>query len=201
MAKNGGTVKVIICFTDSLCFDDLKRGLRVEKKYVTEALSFSDEKDRISRLVSAFLKGKYVKKWEVDDFGKPQSPNVFFNVSHSGGAVTIALSDAAVGIDVEKIRPVNRSLYEYVLSDEELPLSEKSETFFKLWTAKESLVKAQGKGLIKNVKSIPALPFDGEKEYCGETYYSRQLKFGDYIVCVTRKGGPFNLDFCKEELT
>ena len=194
-------VRVIICFTDGLKFDELKSRLPVSCEDVKTASCFADEKDKVSHLVSAYFKRKYVGEWSVNTFGKPQGIRTFFNVSHCSGAVVIALSDAEVGIDAEKIRSAERSLVEYVSSEKELPFVNSDEDFFRLWTAKESLVKAQGEGLKKDIKKIPAFPFDGEKEYADEIYFSRQLKCGEVIIAVVRKGKtPFIIDIATDNL-
>ena len=193
-------VRVKICFTDGLNFDGLKV-LPVTGKDRENADRFSVEKDKIAHLISAYFKRKYVGNWTLNEYGKPISDDVFFNVSHSEKAVVIALSDSEVGIDIENVRPVKNSLKEYVSSDDELSFINSEEDFFKIWTAKESLVKAQGQGLKKDVKSVPAFPFDGEKEYLGEKYFSRQTRYNGYIITAVRKGKePFELEIISEEI-
>lgn len=195
------SVKVIICYTDGLKFEDLKLRLPVSYDDVETAARFADEKDRVSHLVSAYLKRKRVGEWTVNAFGKPQGLRAFFNVSHCKGAVVMALSDSEVGIDAENVRPIKRSLVEYVSDEKELPFVTSDEDFFRLWTAKESLAKAQGEGLKKDFKKIPAFPFEGKKEYVGESYFSRQLKDGEFIITVVRKGKtPFKVDIDRENL-
>ena len=202
VAQIGASVKVIICFTDGLKFDELKQRLPVSDEDVETASRFADEKDKVSRLVSAYFKRKYVGEWSVNAFGKPQGVQAFFNVSHCSGAVVMALSDAEVGIDAEKVRSAGRSLAKYVSDEKELSFVNSDEDFFRLWTAKESLAKAQGEGLKKDIKKIPAFPLDGEKEYAGESYFSRQLKDGEVIITVVRKGKtPFIIDIYRDNLS
>lgn len=201
VAQTDASVKVIICFTDGLNFDELKTRLPVGDDDAKTASRFADEKDKVSHLISAYFKRKYVGEWAVNALGKPQGLRAFFNVSHCSGAVVIALSDAEVGVDAENVRPVARSLVEYVSDEKELPFVNSDEDFFRLWTAKESLAKAQGEGLKKDIKKIPAFPFDGEKEYAGESYFSRQLKDGAFIITVVRKGKtPFIVDIDSDNL-
>ena len=201
VAFDHAIVKVIICYTDGLKFDGLKQRLSVSDDDIKTAARFADEKDRVLHLISAYFKRKYVGEWTVDSFGKPQGSRGFFNVSHCNGIVAIALSDSEVGIDAENVRSADRSLVEYVSDNKELPFVDSDEDFFRLWTAKESLAKAQGEGLKKSLKKIPAFPFEGEKKYKGESYFSRQLKDGDFIITVVRKGKtPFNIDIDRENL-
>ena len=194
-------VKVIICYTDGLNFDELKLRLPVGDDDLKTVSRFANEKDKILHLVSAYLKKKYVGKWTVNEFGKPIADGKFFNVSHCKGAVVIALSDSEVGVDIENVRPVNESLINYVADKKETAYIKNDEDFFRLWTAKESLAKAHGKGLIRDVKTIPAFPFDGIKEYCGKRYYTRQFKDGDFIIAVTKIGEePFKLEIDRDNL-
>lgn len=199
VAPDRASVKIIICFTDGLKFDQLKQRLPVGEEDVKTASRFVEERDRVSRLISAYFKRKYVGEWELNAFSKPQGLKVYFNLSHCRGVVVMALSDSEVGIDAENVRRVERSLVEYVADKNELSFVTDDEDFFRLWTAKESLAKAQGEGLKKDLKKIPAFPFDGEKEYKGEKYFSKQFKDGEFIITVVRKGKtPFNIDIDRE---
>jgi 4'-phosphopantetheinyl transferase len=94
----------------------------------------------------------------VGTAGKPyllSHPNIFYNISHSGEWVVVALSDFEVGIDVEKVKKVNISIAERFFSEDEkkqlfsLPENSRIEHFFDLWTLKESFLKAIGTGLTK----------------------------------------------------
>lgn len=83
--------------------------------------------------------------------GKPylaQYPGVQFNLSHSGPWGVCALSDFPVGVDVEMIRPLRRDVAKrFFTAVEQEHLSRcPAEEFFRLWTRKESFVKAVGRG-------------------------------------------------------
>ncbi|GIN69094.1 MULTISPECIES: 4'-phosphopantetheinyl transferase family protein [Bacillus] len=89
-------------------------------------------------------------------YGKPSAeglPDFHFNISHSGSWIVCAAGDCPVGVDVEKIKPVNFDIAERFFSPEEhRDLMAKSESerlsyFYHLWTMKESFVKQAGKGL------------------------------------------------------
>lgn len=82
--------------------------------------------------------------------GRPELPGLGLtaSVSHSGDLVAVALTDTGwVGIDVERLREVPRSLAARVLSDHEQGLVTDEPAFFAIWTIKEALVKASGRGL------------------------------------------------------
>ncbi|SFL68541.1 4'-phosphopantetheinyl transferase family protein [Methylobacterium pseudosasicola] len=80
-----------------------------------------------------------------------------FNLSHSGGRALIGLArGAAIGVDLEEIRPITDALRiarAHFAPDEAaalaaLPLSAIDPAFFGLWTRKEAVVKALGTGLL-----------------------------------------------------
>lgn len=76
-----------------------------------------------------------------------------FNLSHSGDWVLCASSDSPLGIDVERIRPLDLTLLQSVLSESErrIPQSDDPDRnlrrFYSIWTIKESYAKALGLGL------------------------------------------------------
>jgi len=83
-------------------------------------------------------------------------PSLGFNWSHSGGQALIAIGrHIAPGIDLECLRPRARALEiaeRYFSTDEAtalaaLPAAERSAAFLELWTAKEAVLKALGRGI------------------------------------------------------
>ena len=93
-----------------------------------------------------------------------------------------------IGLDLEAIREPKHGLISYACSEEEQKYVRDGRTFFEIWTAKESLVKASGRGIDRAAKSIPALPLSGLKQYLDEDYYSVSISFGNYVFSVTLKG-------------
>jgi 4'-phosphopantetheinyl transferase len=93
-----------------------------------------------------------------DGLGKPRlaSPDVWFNLSRSHGMALYAFArDAAVGVDIERLRPLPEHL---AIAERFLPPShyaalvdappgEREREFFRLWTRLEAALKAAGSGL------------------------------------------------------
>lgn len=94
------------------------------------------------------------------------------SISHCDDVVVCALSDEPVGIDVERVRPIDLRLCEHLCTPEELsyilagkpfpkePLCQDaavSQRFFEVWTAKEAYFKKRGTG-ITDLKSVNILP-------------------------------------------
>ena len=97
---------------------------------------------------------------EYGKYGKPYIRNgIDFNISHSGGYVVCALGrDVNIGIDVELIAKVNLSEYIDVMSEKQWKeintSSNPIHSFFRYWTIKESIMKADGRGFGMNPKNI-----------------------------------------------
>jgi 4'-phosphopantetheinyl transferase len=88
--------------------------------------------------------------------------NVHYNISHSGDWILLAISNSPIGADTEQViqgysykdvLPGNFSEAETEYINQTSPV----ERFFTLWTRKEALTKATGKGLDDDLKLIPAL--------------------------------------------
>lgn len=63
-----------------------------------------------------------------------------FSVSHSHGVVMVGISHTELGVDIEKIRPVNYAKFSFVEAEDE-------DDFFRKWTERESYLKFTGAGL------------------------------------------------------
>lgn len=94
--------------------------------------------------------------FDKNQYGKPflVGQNRFdFNISHSHKWVVCAVSDYPVGIDVEVLKSTQYDIAKRFFSEDEYaqlqkqPENEKQAYFIKLWTLKESYIKAVGKGL------------------------------------------------------
>lgn len=103
---------------------------------------------------------------EISDKGK-----LCFSVSHSYGlAVYVIGWNRNVGIDVEKIRPLNeaepiaRSFFSTseAAAIQELPESQRIQGFFNCWTRKEAYLKATGDGLSRPLDEITVSLVPGE---------------------------------------
>lgn len=128
---------------------------------------------------------------EVKPGGKPYlagKENLFFNLSHSENMVMCVVADKEVGCDVERRTEFDRALASYVMTKQELQQlygldseAEQQEMFFRLWTLKESYMKATGFGIglepgtfdIKMEKgSISVIPPVDEREFFFKEYYA-----------------------------
>lgn len=88
--------------------------------------------------------------------------SVFFNLSHSKDLAIIAVSDNAVGIDLEYLNnnfdfmDMLPTIFSSKEIERVLTTTQKAQTFFKYWTRKEAIVKATGQGISDDLPKIPA---------------------------------------------
>ena len=98
----------------------------------------------------------------------PDLPDVHFSLSHSGTRVLCALSDAELGCDVEGPRRFDPALARRFFHPDEtawlfsLPPREQDAAFLRLWTLKESYLKAVGLGLSLPLDAFRILPEGGD---------------------------------------
>ncbi|WP_307893315.1 4'-phosphopantetheinyl transferase family protein [Bacillus swezeyi] len=120
-------------------------------------------------------------------YGKPSVaglPDFHFNISHSGKWIVCGAGSTPIGVDVEKIKPINFAIAERFFSpSEHRDLMEKKEAerlsyFYHLWTMKESFIKQAGKGL--------SLPLDSFSVKLGEQGRASIETPPDYPPCYLK---------------
>ena len=113
-------------------------------------------------ILGQWLALKLLKDWGAQDtpgticfssFGKPYIPGALsFNISHSKTMIVCAAAaHGGIGIDVESIAPLDWKQYQDSFSSSEWTkissARDPSSALLERWTKKESLVKADGRGL------------------------------------------------------
>lgn len=96
-----------------------------------------------------------------NEFGKEyiKDKNVFYNVSHTRELLCSAVSDSEIGVDCETIREIDSdALAERFFTKREYESIKNSpdpeDTFFCIWTKKESYVKYTGEGFSRPLNSF-----------------------------------------------
>jgi len=186
-----------------------------------KSLRYRMEEDKqryiFSRGALRSLLGKYLRKSpETIEFkaGPNKKPllksdrdqELHFNISHSGDFVLIAVSEDAVGVDIEKIDPHFRfrEILTGNFSQAEIELIEHAanprETFYWLWTRKESLLKACSKGLIDNLDAISVLDdrvaFGGSGDMKSDCWDIHSFYIAtQYLGSITCKRNTLSINF------
>ena len=136
------------------------------------------------------------------EHGKPflAGQSIFFNLSHAGEYAMCAVSDCEIGCDIERIDPeINLAIADRYFCEDEARWMREGGTdavgrFFRLWTLKESLMKATGKGFALSPRSF-SFCMDGDVprlEKCPEI-----LK--KYVFSEDASIDGYRLAFCMEE--
>ena len=164
--------------------------------------SYQTELGKREAAISQYFKRKYIGKYYLDN-KKPKAQETHFNISHSDGLVIFAQCDEYnIGIDIENsTRKIDSDIKKYVTSNEEYGSIKTDEDFFNIWVSKESLVKAIGTGIDRDIKNVPAFPLNGIKEYRGKKYYSHLIKYKDFSISITLFGSEdFVINVQQEEI-
>lgn len=96
---------------------------------------------------------------QTEENGKPRlagQGGIFFNLSHSGSYALACFSDAETGCDIEVLAPIEIDFAKRFFTPAEYrtikrcaDAKSKQDTFFRLWTLKESYMKFTGQGLLR----------------------------------------------------
>jgi 4'-phosphopantetheinyl transferase len=145
---------------------DLEKKRKIEK--------FVHKKDKIRTLIGEILIRTIICEdlsisnrnitFKKNKYGKPYLigyHNFQFNISHSEDYVVCAIDNKPIGIDIEKIKPIeykeiaqsffSMSEFGYIVKED---LNNQVKKFYEMWTLKESYIKCTGQGL-----SIPLNSF------------------------------------------
>ncbi len=170
-----------------------------EKKHRINKMHLYDDKKRsiAAEMLAKTTIGKYLdvpaEHIEIvqSNNGKPYAVNfnIEFSISHCEEIVVCAINDSPVGIDIEKIKPINPSIIQKFFTSTEqeyvfgkTPCAEDYDTefndvqlkrFFECWTAKEAYLKYTGEGLTDN---LSALEIDN-------THITKIIE-NDYIISI-----------------
>ena len=165
----------------------LLKNINEEQKQI--ASSFKQEVDQDRSIISSYLKNVLSEETlSKNNNGKPFFENgPYFNISHSGHYIVMAVSTSEVGVDIEENRNRDMSSLTRIFNEAEAKVIKEHQDFYYLWCAKESLIKCMG-STISTVKEIPSLPLNGLKTFKGKDYQSRAFIFDNHIISITREG-------------
>ena len=186
-------VKLVVLDIE-LAFHHQKKLLeKVNDKQKEKAFGYKNETDQIRSLASSYLINSLSSEPLLfNDTGKPFFENgPFFNISHSGRYIVMAVSNKGVGVDIEENVERNMSALIRIFNEAEAKMIKEHADFYYLWCAKESLIKCMGSSISK-VKEVPSLPLNGLKTFKGKDYQSKTFVYEKHIISVTRES---NEDF------
>ena len=118
----------------------------------------------------------------------------YWSVSHKREWAAAVIADRPVGIDIEKIAPRRDELVmdELATAEEWAILGDRSwPSFFRLWTAKEATLKANGVGIGKFAKCRLVHASDEsnmELLFDDNAWRVEHYRHEDHIVAITKSG-------------
>lgn len=130
----------------------------------------------------------------------PELPEFRFNISHSGMSAVLAVSDREIGIDIEKEEKADLAVAkrfftapEYAYLCAQPDSNERNRAFFRIWTAKESFIKAVGTGLTVSPETFEIRISGSEmsviQDIVPETYTLRELSLRPgYLSALSVRG-------------
>ena len=148
--------------TQRMC---LLKFLSAEEK--SKIHKFKFKKDQETATVSRFLfrtrmaelLGEKAEKLIIryNKYGRPKiankkNKNFDYNISHSGDWIILAYGQGMIGVDIEKIKPIDTDVVNTCFCSVEIDHIKKNskeelENFYRFWVLKESFIKAIGKGV------------------------------------------------------
>lgn len=196
-------MSTITVFTKKISYDSrFQTNHKLEHAYGLELISYGlNFLYQISIPIS-----KITEQLKYTKYGKPyfaSYPNIYFNISHSKSLVICAFDKHSIGVDIEKFRPFRPAILKKVLTKNEkkwidgifqdtqdtIHHSLYMEAFYRIWTAKESILKHSGIGLRRSPSEIEIyfsnFPFPKQIS-CSEQglYLYQNLLFSEYIICL-----------------
>lgn len=162
----------------------LKELPKIEKQRI---LRLRQKSDRV--LAAEGIKLLQSMSGDITDFkrteyGKPffENQHSYFNISHAGNVVICAYSVTQhIGIDIERKEALNIEDFHLMMRTEEIDNTKNLDDFYRLWTQKEALIKAIGKGFSLDVKSLEI-----KENYCiyaGTKWSLKELKIHPAYTC------------------
>lgn len=156
--------------------------------------------------LSARFSGARLETLAKDAAGVPQpSRGFWWSLTHKPAYVGGVVAPRPVGIDIERLRPVDAALFRRVGRDDEWNLSatDKTELFFRFWTAKETVLKASGVGF-KGISGCRVTAVTDRHhlalDFQGRLWQVEHRYFDGHIATVLHGGAPVVWSLLNEDL-
>ena len=179
---------------------------KIRERFVSVGLRKIAQRDEnllgrlmLDKAMQSLSAGAYTVEYSGND--KPVLINgkgLYFNISHSGDYVALALSDEEVGCDIQEIRPYSPRVAKRNYCEKETEFIEnsldKDESFIRLWALKESVLKFDGSGIAGGLSNYDFSPYAGEDEFTafGCNFYVE--KIGNTYFALCHKNPQFEIE-------
>lgn len=149
--------------------------------------------DKAQSLSAYSCLNKLLSLMKIDDEvilqenGKPtlKQGGAFISVSHSEKFVLCGISKLPIGVDLEKMRPINLKVAKRFCSENELKNCKNERDFFKIWTLKEAYFKLYGSVL--DIKKVE-FTFIADEVHCSDKKIkAKSFLKNDLAIAVCEK--------------
>ena len=195
----------VTCLQNKALFEKAYRSVGSQRQKKVDAKKF--QKDKLLSLGAGVLLKKALTEngiryeravFAEEPNGRPYiaGNSVYFNLSHSGTKVLCAVSPVPVGCDVEQIDHFDDTIVKRFFHEKEASAifssqseEQKRERFYRIWTLKESFLKATGQGFSLPLNQFCITLWDPiviEQEYSEEEFHFKEFDLGDgyrYACC------------------
>ena len=135
--------------------------------------------------------------------GKPyieKHPELFYNLSHSKEYVALVMDERPVGVDIEGLRTGYQKLVNRFFAEDEMAALQENwsdQLFTKLWTRKESYLKATGFGMRMPLNGFSTL----QEQVCvNENMPDEMLTDVPYYLASTQVEEGYWLTVCRKAM-
>lgn len=127
-----------------------------------------------------------------NEYGKPclKDRDEHFNLAHGGDFVVLAVDNASVGVDLEKIRPFPKKVASRIFSpaEQEYVAKRGDLGFYKLWCAKEAVMKAEGLGFSLAPDSFTVLGTEEVGVKVGDNCWQlSETQLEGHLICTATR--------------
>lgn len=167
---------------------------------VSEINRYRNLSDRQSRLLSRLMLLKYLRQerqehlihqWARDAQHKPFIGGwKSFNIAHSGDITAFCVADHPVGLDVERVLPVDvEMMADHFRPEEKKYIVDSDDAlnrFYDIWVRKEAVLKAAGAGIVNGLTEVCCL--ERVVSFQQKDWYLRQLEMGEEYTAYVCTG-------------
>ena len=157
-------------------------------------------------LEQAGLSPSLLRQMQYSEYQRPELPQagIDFNITHSGPLVACAIAkEQKIGIDVEDPRSIDFEDFRSIWRPDEWAQIQDPDkgqaNFYHLWTCKEAVIKADGKGMSIPLKDIRI--GKGEAWVNEEHWYLKKVRLSETIPCHLASDKPFPEEISIRELS
>ena len=157
--------------------------------------------------------GVKISEIAVTEYGKPylpELPDFHFSLSHSENTALCAVSSEEIGCDIEVPRGFDPKIARRFFHKTECDWlfshleQDQSDAFYRLWTCKESFIKALGLGLSLELDSFAVIPGETVRltqSVDARPWRMRSLKDGESFIALCGLDGVADAPFARVDLS